>query len=303
MNFRQLEVLVSVIRHSSFSKAAEELFLTQPTISTHIGTLEEELGIQLVTRGHKTVSPTQAGTVLYEYANGLLRMRDNVLDSMKHYPEVLTSTLELAASTLPAEYMLPDYLADFRKLYPNVRFSIRESNSEQVLARILSSEVELGFAGAELRNEKCKFEEIRTDRLVIVTPAAEPYASLPTDEFPRELLQSTPFILRTSGSATQKEADAFLVNLGISPQNLHVAAYMESIEAIKQSVRKGVGIAILSEIAVKDMEERGELLVFRNENPFMHRKLYCVYRGDKPLSPAADLFLNFIKGKQNGKEK
>ena len=298
MNFRQLEVLVSVIRHSSFSKAAEELFLTQPTVSTHIGTLEEELGVQLVSRGHKTVFPTQAGTVFYEYANGLLRMRDNVLDSMKHYPDLLSSTLELAASTVPAEYVLPSKLVEFRKLYPNVRFSIRESNSEQVLSRILSNEVELGFAGAELRNEKCKFEEICSDRLVIVTPVAETFSQAPADKFPRELLQSMPFILRTSGSATQKEADAFLANMGISPQSLHIAAYMESIEAIKQSVRSGLGIAILSEIAVKDMEERGEILVFRNENPFMHRKLYCVHRGDKPLSPAADLFLNFIKGKR-----
>lgn len=303
MNFRQLEVLVSVIRHSSFSKAADELFLTQPTVSTHIGTLEEELGVQLVTRGHKTVYPTQAGTVLYEYANGLLRMRDNVLDSMKHYPDVLSSTLELAASTLPAEYILPSFLAEFRKLYPNVRFSIRESNSEQALARILSNEVELGFAGTELRNEKCKFEEICSDRLVIVTPAAEPYTKVSPDEFPRELLQNAPFILRTSGSATQMEADSFLVNMGIAPQNLHVAAYMESIEAIKQSVRQGLGIAILSEIAVKELEERGEILVFRNENPFMHRKLYCVYRGDKPLSPAADLFLNFIRTQQRKSSK
>lgn len=218
MNFRQLEVLVCVIRHRSFSKAAEELFLTQPTVSTHISTLEEELGIELVSRSHKAVTPTHAGTVFYEYANGLLQMRDNVLDCMKHYPDLMNSLLELAASTVPAEYLLPPAIADFRLVYPGIRFVIRESNSEQVLPRILANEVELGFAGANLRNEKCHFEEICSDRLVIVMPHAEPYLS--AGDSLRELLQSSPFILRASGSATQKEADAFLINMGISPPKI-----------------------------------------------------------------------------------
>ncbi len=298
MNFRQLEVLVSVIRHSSFSKAAEELFLTQPTVSTHIGSLEEELGVQLVTRGRKTIHPTRAGAVFYEYANGLLKMRDNVLDSMKHYPDLLTSTIEVAASTVPAEYVLPRAVAAFRRDYPSVRFSIRESNSEQVLARLLANEVELGFTGTESRTEKCRFEQIGTDRLVIITPDCEPYRAAVPDQFPAELLETSPFLLRAPGSATQKEADSFLINMGIAPQNLHVAAFMDSIFAIKQSVRNGMGIAILSEIAVKDMEKRGEILVFRNENPFMHRNLYCVYREDVPLSPPGELFLNFIKSRK-----
>jgi len=298
MNFRQLEVLVSVIRHGSFSKAAKELFLTQPTVSSHTSSLEEELGLELVKRGSKAASATRAGTVLYEYANGLLRMRDNVLDSMKHYPTLLSSNLEIAASTVPSAYLLPGLITKFHEAYPGIRFSVRESNSQDVLSHLLANEVEIGFTGAELRNEKCHFEELASDQLVIVTPARGIYAELPEGEFPKDLLQSSSFILRASGSATQKEADAFLINMGISPQSLHVAAYMDSIEAIKQTVKNGLGIAILSETAVQDMEKRGELRVFRSENPFLFRKLYCVYRSDKPLSPAGELFLNFALGRE-----
>lgn len=297
MNFRQLEVLVSVIRHGSFSRAAEELFLTQPTVSTHIGALEEELGVQLVSRGHKSATPTQAGAVLYEYANALLRMRDNVYNSMKRCPELLNSMLELAASTVPAAYLLPPLIAAFCKTYPGVRFSVRESNSQKVLACVLSGEVELGFAGTELRSEKCRFDEVAADRLVIVAPRCAPYTEYAGGEISPAVLQSAPFVLRASGSATQKEADAFLINVGIAPQSLHAAAYMDGIESVKQAVRSGLGVAILSEIAVRDMEARGEVLVFRNENPFLHRKLYCLCRSDRALSPSAELFLHFVKSR------
>lgn len=298
MNFRQLEVLVNVIRLGSFSKAAEALFLTQPTVSSHISALEETLGVQLVTRGRKAVLPTRAGAVFYEYANGLLTMRDNVMDSMKHYPELLTGTVDLAASTVPAEYLLPEAIAAFRREYPAIRFAIRESDSEGVLSRLLANEVELGFTGMEVRTEKCRFVEISTDRLVVIVPPCEPFSGLAAGDFPAELLRSTPFILRAPGSATQREADSFLINMGIAPQSLQIACFMDSIAAIKQAVKSGMGIAILSEIAVKDMEARGEVLVFRNENIFMHRKLYCVCREDMPLSPCADLFFSFLKGRK-----
>lgn len=297
MNFRQLEVLISVIQYGSFSKAAEDLYLTQPTVSTHISTLEQELGVQLIERGRKNVRPTQAGAVFYEYANGLLRMREHVLESMKHYPDLLGGTLEIASSTVPASYVLPDMITDFHSCYPYIRFNIRELNSEGVHASLLANEAELGFVGMALHNEKYAYEELCSDSLVIITPRREPFLSMPKDEFPSELLKTTPFILRTSGSATQKEADSFLVNVGISPQSLCVVAYMDSIEAIKQSVCSGLGIAILSEIAVRDMEAQQQILVFRSENPFMQRKLYCMRRADQALSPCADLFLSYIKSR------
>lgn len=295
MNFRQLEVLVSVIRCGSFSKAAEELFLTQPTISAHIRSLEDELEVVLIKRGHKTAIPTPAGAAFYEYANGLLRMRDGVADSMKNYTKLLSSSLEIAASTVPGEYILPKLIADFAKEYPNLRVTLKESGSREVLAKLLNGEAELGFTGAELRNERCVFEDLTADRLVIITPVEDPFTHIVGDELPAEVLKDAPFILRLGGSATQKEADAYLINLGISPQSIKAVAYMDSTEAIRRSVSCGLGIAIISQFAAENMAKQNEILMFAPDNPFLHRRLYCAYRNDTHLSPAAELFLNFAK--------
>ena len=174
-------------------------------------------------------------------------------------------------------------------------FSVREANSVQVVDCLFSNECELGFTGTLINQEKCICECIHSDQLVIVTPNSEEYRSLPRDAFPNELLQSAPFLLRMPGSGTRKEADSFLINCGISPSDLHVVAYLDSIESIKQCILQGVGISILSEIAVKPLEEQGLVCVFRNDNRFMHRKLYCIYRSDKTLSPVSELFLKHLK--------
>lgn len=295
MNFRQLEVFVAIVNFHSFSKAAEELYLTQPTVSAHISALEEEMGVQLIVRSTKAVYPSAAGTVLYEYANNLLQMRDRTYFAMKHYPQMLVSTLEVAASSVPAEYVLPGLIARFCKQFPQVLFSVREADSEGVVHKVLADEAALGFTGTAPGGGKCECIEIAKDRLVIVAPNADPYRSLPKDHFPAETLKTAPVLLRLPGSGTRKESDAYLINCGLNPAELHAAAYFDSIESIKQAVAGGMGVSIMSEISVMDLEKQGKALVFRNENPFMRRSLYCVYRKEKQLPPAAELFMKFLR--------
>ena len=295
MNFRQLEVFVSIVKFHSFSKAAEELYLTQPTVSAHISALEEEMGVQLIVRSTKAVYPSAAGAVLYEYANNLLMMRDRTYYAMKNYPEMLTSTLEIAASTVPAEYILPKLIHDFSQQYPQVLFSMQETDSGQVIRRVLTDEVMLGFTGTTMDDDKCQFQEIAKDRLVIVTPCTEEYQHYPKDAFPEDALRTAPFLQRMLGSGTRKESDAYLINCGVNPADLHTVAYFDSIESIKRAIEQGMGIAIMSEISVLDMEQQKKVLVFRNENPFMHRRLYCVYRKERQLSPTAELFVKYLK--------
>lgn len=295
MNFRQLEVFVSIVKFHSFSKAAEELYLTQPTVSAHISALEEEMGVQLIVRSTKAVYPSPAGAILYEYANNLLMMRDRTYYAMKHYPQMLTTTLDVAASTVPAEYVLPPLIAAFGKQYPQILFSVHEADSEHVIRKVITDEVMLGFTGTTMDEDKCEFTEIARDRLVIVTPNIDEYHSLPKDDFPIETLREAPFILRRTGSGTRKESDAYLINCGVSPSDLHAVAYFDSIESIKQAIQAGMGISIMSEISVAELEGQAKVLVFRNENPFMHRHLYCVHKKNGQLPPSAELFIKFLK--------
>ena len=295
MNFRQLEVFVSIVKFHSFSKAAEELYLTQPTVSAHISTLEEEMGVQLIMRSTKAVYPSAAGAILYEYANNLLMMRDRTYYAMKNYPSMLTTTLDMAASTVPAEYVLPPLIASFNQQHPQVLFSVNEADSESVIRKVITDEVVLGFTGSAMYDDKCEFTEIARDRLVIVTPNSDEYRDLPKDDFPIESLRTSPFILRMLGSGTRKESDSYLINCGLNPTDLHAVAYFGSIESIKQALRAGMGISIMSEISVAELEEQGKVLVFRNENPFMHRHLYCVRKKGGQLPPAAELFVKYLK--------
>lgn len=295
MNFRQLEVFVSIVKYHSFSKAAEELYLTQPTVSAHISALEEEMGVQLIVRSTKAVYPSPAGAILYEYANNLLMMRDRTYYAMKNYPEMLTTTLEMAASTVPAEYVLPQLITQFGKQYPHVLFSVQESDSEHVIRKVITDEVMLGFTGTILDDDKCEFAEIAQDRLVIVTPNTDIYRKFSREDFPVETLRTAPMIQRMLGSGTRKESDAYLINCGLNPSDLHVIAYFDSIESIKQAICCGMGLSIMSEMSVVDLEKHGKVLVFRNENPFMHRRLYCVYRKNRQLPPSAELFVKHLK--------
>ena len=110
-----------------------------------------------------------------------------------------------------------------------------------------------------------------------------------------DALRTAPFLQRMLGSGTRKESDAYLINCGVNPADLHTVAYFDSIESIKRAIEQGMGIAIMSEISVLDTEQQKKVLVFRNENPFMHRRLYCVYRKERQLSPTAELFVKYLK--------
>ncbi|MDR0841717.1 MAG: LysR family transcriptional regulator [Christensenellaceae bacterium] len=302
MNFRQLEIFVTILRCHSFSKAAEELYLTQPTVSAHIGALEQELGTQLIVRSTKAVSPTAAGTVLCEYANALLDLRSRADAALHSYPNTLCATLDIAASTVPAEYVLPQHIAAFCKQHTQVRFAMHEMDSARVVRQVAAGEAVLGFCGSMEEGGNCTFTPIGEDRLVIVTPNRAPYSELPGDDFPTALLRTEPFLLRLPGSGTRREADAYLIHCGIAPGELHTIAYFDSIASIKQGIVQGMGISILSELSALDIAAAGSALLFRNESPFLHRSLYCVQRSGNSLPPAAELFVKYLQGAPGAKK-
>lgn len=298
MDIKQLEAFAYVVENSSFSKTAELLHLTQPTISAHIASLEKELKIKLIVRTTKEIYPSDAGRLLYDYAKKILQLRDEAREAIGTFTREMRGTVSLVASTIPGQYYLPKLLQSFRRSYPDIAFNIQMMDSAQVVDCVASHGAEIGFCGTKIDAPKCVYREFAEDRLVIVTPNTPQYRQYLETGFPvRQIMQET-FISRESGSGTRKETEQMLAALGVDPSRLNIAIEVQSTENIKQMVSEGLGIAVLSRSAAENYCEFNRLLAFdfdSAENASMRRKLYLVRHKNGVLSPIAQAFYTFAE--------
>lgn len=295
MDFKQLEAFVYVVRLKSFSKAAQRIYLTQPTISAHINSLERELDTKLIERGTKYVYPTKPGNILYQYAVKMLNLRDEACCSVKNYNKELKGTLTICASTVPSQYILPKVIAAFREEYPNVTFNIQRQDSELVVESISKGLADIGFCGTDTHNPECVLESFTEDHLVIITPNNERFRQLQAGGMKPDFLKNEPVIVREEGSGTRKEMEHFLNKAGIDSGELKIVAQFNDPDSIKHSVSQGMGISIISKAAVEDYEDFGMLLSFDLAGISMDRSLYVVTHKNNPLSFVGEVFLNFVK--------
>lgn len=290
MHFKQLEAFVNVIKFKSFSKAAEEIYLSQPTISAHISALESELGTKLIIRSTKEVYASKAGQIFYEYASEMLKMRDKSIVSVKSCATDIRGTLSIAASTVPSQYLLPELLPKLAHDYPNLFFALKQYDSRLVATHIINMDAEIGIVGTLMAKNKCVFDAFADDRLVLITPPTEKYRAM-NGVFNVDKLTREPFLMREYGSGTRKETEEALTSMGVDVKALHIIAQMDSTESIKQAVSKGLGVSIISKIAAVDYARFGMLQIFDLPGEYLNRKFYFVYHKDRQLSPAAEAFM------------
>lgn len=295
MDFRQLEAFVQVVRQGSFSRAAEQLFLTQPTVSSHIKALERELGTQLIIRTTKDALPSEAGVVLYDYAVSMLSTRDSAVEACRSRAGQCGGTVSLAASTVPYRYVLPAAMAAFRTENPEIRFDLIGSDSAGVVSEVLKGRVELGLCGTETEHPQLAYEAILQDELVVVTPPQEPFLSMQGKGHDVQDFIAFPFVMREAGSGTRREAEAALIRWNVQPQSLRVAAQMDSPDAILTAVGHGLGISIVSQLSCAEDARLGRLCVFRLGREAITRSLYLVYPKKRPLAQASAAFLQFMR--------
>ena len=177
MEFKQLEAFVNVIKYKSFSKAADASFLTQPTISTHISSLEKELGVTLIDRMGKESRPTKEGRAFYKYAINIINTREKAIMAVGNTENEYAGIVDLRASSIPGQYVVPGLMAMFKKLYPNVRFYLEQSDSETVWNSILENSGEIGFTG-DYRNNGLKYDLLFKDEMILITPNNEKFRKL-----------------------------------------------------------------------------------------------------------------------------
>lgn len=292
MEFRQLEAFSAVVEENSFSKAAQRLCVTQPTISNHIHALEKELNTKLIIRTTKSIAVTNEGLLLYEYARSILHIRQRTYQKFSNLGK---NSIELGASTIPSAYILPEILAEYRNKYPQIFFNILQSDSLDIINKVIDGSLDLGITGVETDHNSCICEAFYEDELVIAAPATEPYLQLKErDNFLDELF-TYPIIIRESGSGTKKEADRFLESIGLSYVSLNVTARMNDLESIKKSIERGLGISIVSYKSIEDMVKSRKLICFHINEKKALRHFYIVYRKNHLLSNQLERFINFIK--------
>ena len=290
MQLKQLEVFVQVARLKSFSKAADALYLTQPTISAHISALESELGTKLVVRSTKEIQLTATGSILFSYATQILGLCERAEQDVKTASSDIQGALSVAASTVPSQYLLPRILPHLRQRYPKVFFQVFQGDSSQVAQRIFENGAELGIIGSPVQKAGCICTPFFSERMVIVTPNTPEYQEL-EGEMTSQVLRSSPFLVREPGSGTRKRSEEFLRGIGVDPRELSLAAQLQSTESILQGVKNGLGISIVSGLAASDYVHMGAVLTFDYDSPLLTRQFYLIHHRNRPHSPAAAMLL------------
>ena len=299
MNLKQLEAFVAVAEDGSFYKAAKALFLTQPTVSAHISSLEQELGVRLFVRNTKEVNLSEDGQTLYGYAKQMIVLQKKIETAFDKTRKESSHCIRIAASSVPSQYLLPQILARFSEKYPKEQFKIMETDSAKVVEQVVNGNVDIGFTGTVLEKKYCQYIPFYQDELVVITPNADKFRNLKTrggQENEEEMLwiQDEPLILREEGSGTRREAEKLLKKMGISMDSLNIVASMENQETIKRSVCRGIGISIISRLAAEDEIKDGKVLSFALNGKEGKRDINVVYNKNFQLSALAERFLRIV---------
>ncbi len=270
MDTRQLRIFTAVYKTGSFTKAAEQLFTSQPTISEHMRNLEDHLGCKLFDRLGRSIMPTPQAELLYPKATEILSEIDKISKTLASVSNVISGELHLGASTIPGAYILPQYAAAFKKRYPGASFQITINDSADIIKKISNNQLYMGFVGARIPATKVTYTPFGKDELVL----AVHHTSKLADEIVPADLKKLNFLLRESGSGTGKNIEIFLSQHDISTSELRVSAVLGSSTAIKEAIKSDLGVSIISRLAIRDELKHGVLREIRVEGLKMERSFY-----------------------------
>ncbi|RPI37358.1 MAG: LysR family transcriptional regulator [Nitrospiraceae bacterium] len=291
MDIHHLRVFTSVYKRKSFSKAAEELHLTQPTVSDHIKALEEELNCRLFDRLSRKIIPTREAEILFIHASEIIERLTHLREAVGSLKKEVAGELIIGASTIPGTYLLPRAIAGFRTEFPAVFFQIIVSDSREIMEKMLDHELLLGIVGTRASHKDLHSHALLQDELIVV---AAPSLVRQQSMALRELI-GLPMVLREEGSGTRKEMEKNLEGKGISLDNLNVAGYFSSTDAVKQAVKAGMGISILSRFSVQEELKHRTLREVKVAGLEMKRHFYVLTHRKRSLPLLYSVFLENLK--------
>lgn len=291
MDIHRLKVFTAVYKNKSFSRASEVLYLTQPTVSDHIRSLEEELNCKLFDRLGRTIVPTKEAELLYIHAAEIIEKADTIIELMNQFKGDISGELIIGASTIPGTYVLPRLMAEFKNNHPAIKYQVIISDSKGITEKILSHELLLGFVGANIYNEKLQYQSFMEDELIVVSSPS----LIEKDEITIKELLACPMLLREDGSGTRIEFLKILQENGFGLDDLNIVGVFGSTDSVKQAIKASLGISVLSRFAVNDELQHKLLRAVRLKDIEMRRHFYIVFHSMRTLPPSYKLFLETIK--------
>ena len=290
MDLWRLHIFCKVVELKSFSKAANSVYLSQPTVSSHIKDLEDHFECKLIDRLGREVAPTKAGQLLYGYAAKMITLKENAERALAEFQGKVKGHLIIGGSTIPGGYFLPPLLGRFKQAYPEVTVTLIERDTAGIIQDTLEGRVELGIVGAEAREAQLVQEKVMDDEMCLIVPKGHKWAA--SSHVKLEALVKEPFIMREPGSGTRKSLEQVL---GRWFGHLNVVAEMGSTEAIRQAVKAKMGISILSQCAVDDELTTGSLKKIGIKGISFQRAFYLILHKHRTQSPLCQAFVKFLK--------
>ena len=293
MDTRQLAAFCAVVERRSFSQAAERLGVTQPAVSLQVRALEKRLGTQLLDRSGRRVEPTEAGMRLYRGAQRLLALEQQVLDEIAGEGEgELTGELRLGASTGPAAVVVPQLLGEFQREHSGVHVALTVSDTQSIVDRVASRDLELGIVGASRRHRGVVFEPFFDDEVILAVPPGHAFAgrTVTLDE-----LREDSLIAMQEGAGVRQIVEDELRALGLRLRDLDVRLELGLQESVRSAVQAGYGVTFISRSAVEPELAAGTLAAARVEGLDAKREISLVRAAGRTPTRAADAFVRFAR--------
>ena len=294
MDFRRLEAFCRVFELKSFSKAAQKLFLSQPTVSAHISTLEKELGVKLFDRMGRWILPTSAGEVLYRYSLEIFAYLDQAKAEIQLLQDRVAGQLFLGGSTIPAYYLLPSLLASFTENYPEVSINLSVGDTSTIADKVQDGSLMLAVVGDKDENTDLTYMPLCEDELILISH--EKYARKKQNLRIDELFE-LPWIMRNPGSGTQHALERAMTACEHDYRQLKVSVLVESTQAVLQCVKAGLGVSMTSRIAAKDLINKKEVVELKCPQLSAQRNFYCIFQEKRYFFPVVRYFIDFLDGK------
>ena len=288
MNLNHLKIFYIVAKNLSYSRAAEELYTSQSSVSIQIKKLEECLGIELFEQMGKKIYLTEAGLALFAHAERMFGIVAEALQTIEELKGSSRGRLLIGASTTPGVYLIPKIIGDFKKNYPGVAPKLQIANSKSIEEMVSKNMLDFGIIGEEsIYPADFQIESWIKDELLLILPKDHPLAG--SDEITLESLSDFDFIFREPGSSTRMIVENCLATKNF---NLRIAMELNNTEAVKQAVCSGLGISIVSSLSIIG---HSDIISKPISDVSLYRMLNIVYHKEKAFSPTAQKFLALLR--------
>ncbi len=287
---RCLRTFCAVVENGSFTIAAVRLYLTQPSVSTHIRELEKHYGSILLNRKRDKITPTDTGKLLYQHAKEILQLTRETEDILDEVNNLLRGDIEIGASTVPGTYILPELLMKFKRLYPGLKLSLRIRDTSMIIKEVFEQKIDFGIVGDKIKKAGLIFHKLIHDHIVLIVHPSVKKKRLKLDE-----LKDLPLVFRENSSGTRMTVTEELRKKGILVKDLDIVMELGSTEAVKQGVLAGLGASFVSERTIRNEEKQGLLKKIPVKGLKIDRNFWIVKRSSSNFSRTGKALYNFIR--------